>query len=380
MTPHIRTLKDLETNPMVSTGPLTSIPEDGVAKNAQSQSYLTKRTTSFPLQTVGESADDDQQSEANNGTVVLSDGMCFSGGYGDVWLGRLEDGLNRRSASFKVAVKVERPLSEYQMKPETTPDPNSLARELAIWKELKHENIVPLLGTITGFSPYKSPGMVSPWMENGNITDYQRTKNLTVRARLQILCDISAGLEYLHSKNIIHGDLTGTNILIDENEKACLTGFGLFTIKAEHGGTTYWSSTLGGGMRYRAPELLPPLDSDKLLDFKPVVTLACDIYSMGSIILQNQMLSGTVPYKELRSDVYVLLTLAHGIKPKRPKNLILTDSYWNFIDKCWAKAPDDRPKAGEVNEALNEFLGPCKDLPEECHTGSLLRPVEPESL
>lgn len=92
------------------------------------------------------------------------------------------------------------------------------------------------------------------------------------------------------------------------------------------------------------------------------------------------MLSGTVPYKEIRSDVYVLLTLAHGIMPRRPKSLVLTDSYWDYISQCWAKAPDDRPVAGEVNKAMNEFLGPCKDSPEECHTGSLLRLAEPESL
>lgn len=107
---------------------------------------------------------------------------------------------------------------------------------------------------------------------------------------LNIVSDVLSALsqwltQAVHNKDIIHGDLTGTNILIDENQKACLTGFGLFTVKAEHEGATYWSSTIGGGMRYRAPELLPPLDGD-LFDFKPVVTLACDIYSMGSIILQ----------------------------------------------------------------------------------------------
>lgn len=89
----------------------------------------------------------------------------------------------------------------------------------------------------------------------------------------------------VHTTEIIHGDLTGTNILIDENRNACLTGFGLSAIKAEFEGSSYWSSTVNGSMRYRAPELLPPIDGD-LYDFAPIVTSACDIYSLGSVMLQ----------------------------------------------------------------------------------------------
>ncbi|KZP07774.1 kinase-like protein [Athelia psychrophila] len=357
MNPHIRTLNDLRTNPMVPAA-LTPIPEDDIAKVAQSMSSWTSHTMSFPLKIPDDSLEDsgdEQQSSSDNGTVVLSNGMCFSGGYGDVWLGRLEDGLKRRSASFQVAVKIARPPPEYAMKSQPLPESSCLRREIVAWKKLQHENIVPLLGIIKDFSPYTCPGLVSPWMKNGNITDFQRTKHLTVQTRLQILCDVAAGLEYLHSQEIIHGDLTGNNVLIDENQKACLTGFGMFAVKSEHEGACYWSSTIGGGMRYRAPELLPPLEGD-MFDFKPVVTQSCDIYSMGSVILQ--LLSGTVPYKEIRSDVYVLLTLAHGIRPRRPKTLILTDKLWAYIEVCWGKSADERPLAGEVTKAMKDFLDP----------------------
>lgn len=81
---------------------LTPIPEDDIAKVAQSMSSWTSHTMSFPLKIPDDSLEDsgdEQQSSSDNGTVVLSNGMCFSGGYGDVWLGRLEDGLKRRSAS-----------------------------------------------------------------------------------------------------------------------------------------------------------------------------------------------------------------------------------------------------------------------------------------
>ncbi|KAJ8587642.1 hypothetical protein M405DRAFT_292723 [Rhizopogon salebrosus TDB-379] len=54
--------------------------------------------------------------------------------------------------------------------------------------------------------------IVSPWVENGNLTAYMEredTATLTVVRRFQILRDITAGLKYLHANNVIHGDLTG---------------------------------------------------------------------------------------------------------------------------------------------------------------------------
>lgn len=89
----------------------------------------------------------------------------------------------------------------------------------------------------------------------------------------------------MHSKEIIHGDLTGNNVLIDNNQHACLLGFGLSSIHAEFEGTSYWSSTVGGAVRWRAIELLPPVNGD-LYEFTPVVTPSCDIYSFGSVMLQ----------------------------------------------------------------------------------------------
>jgi serine/threonine protein kinase len=72
------------------------------------------------------------------------------------------------------------------------------------------------------------------------------------------------------------------NILIDRNGKALLVDFGLSTIKAEFEGTSYYSSTVGGALRWRAPELLAVTDRD----VAPNLSTACDIYSYGSIMLQ----------------------------------------------------------------------------------------------
>lgn len=91
----------------------------------------------------------------------------------------------------------------------------------------------------------------------------------------------------VHSQGIIHGDLNGGNVLINDTGMACLVDFGLSTIQAEFEGTSYITSTVGGAIRYRAPELFPSMAAlDELCNFIPTLTYACDIYSLGSLIFQ----------------------------------------------------------------------------------------------
>lgn len=93
-------------------------------------------------------------------------------------------------------------------------------------------------------------------------------------------------LPTVHNEGIVHGDLTGANVLIGDNGAARLVDFGLSTIQAEFQGTSFITSTVGGAMRYRAPELLPAIEADVHDVFKPILTTMCDVYSLGSVILQ----------------------------------------------------------------------------------------------
>ncbi|OJA19894.1 hypothetical protein AZE42_07020 [Rhizopogon vesiculosus] len=99
------------------------------------------------------------------------------GGYGDVYEGI----WNRKTGGkVKVAVKVMRPMYT------TSEDlAKNLKRELAAWRRLHHPNIAK---------------------------------------------DIAGGLKYLHEFPIIHGDLTPSNVLIDNEGNAVLTDFGLSVI------------------------------------------------------------------------------------------------------------------------------------------------------
>jgi Protein tyrosine and serine/threonine kinase len=59
--------------------------------------------------------------------------------------------------------------------------------ESRIWKRLSHPNVLQLHGVFDPLGP--SPGLVSPWMENGDITKYlsNQERPITISERLSLV-------------------------------------------------------------------------------------------------------------------------------------------------------------------------------------------------
>ncbi|OAX39441.1 kinase-like protein [Rhizopogon vinicolor AM-OR11-026] len=212
-----------------------------------------------------------------------------------------------------------------------------LLHEYRARKQLQHENLLPLLGLSYEFGPL--PAMVSPWMQNGSLTTYLGKKfaELTIERKLQIVCHFSTKNAF-HSNDIVHGDLTANNILIDVTCTAYVADHGMLTMCSELAGTSY----IRGNVRWAAPELFEvPENEDSLPPPKP----ASDIYSFGCIMLQ--VMTGQQPYVDMRSDHQVIVLILRGRKPGRPSSPYIEDSFWNFIQKCWSDL-GNRPSAAEV--------------------------------
>ena len=75
-----------------------------------------------------------------------------------------------------------------------------------------------------------------------------------------------------------------SNVLINDQGKACLCDFGLATVVGEFMDTTK-SSVLGGAVRWAAPEVYDiPGDQNDSRVVGP--TMSSDIYSFGSLALE----------------------------------------------------------------------------------------------
>ncbi|KAG1743008.1 kinase-like domain-containing protein [Suillus lakei] len=216
-------------------------------------------------------------------------------------------------------------------------------QELIRWRQLNHENIARLLGVASGFGHLDtSISMVSNWFPNGTLTTFLASPHDTFnrRQRLELLQGVAAGVLYLHTSEVVHGNLSGNNVLIDDLGKARLTDFGLSAASGGFRGASYLGQAgRPGAIRWAAPELIEGQHS----------TFESDIYSFGSIMLQ--VLSGELPWSEVEvPDEHIIIQkLTKGQVPRWPSSV--SRDHYNFIRKCWSPArSSSRPSAFRIDD------------------------------
>ncbi|KDQ09964.1 hypothetical protein BOTBODRAFT_502650 [Botryobasidium botryosum FD-172 SS1] len=151
--------------------------------------------------------------------------------------------------------------------------------------------------------------MISPWMPNGDLKSFLKLH--PEADHVLLLVEIAAGLEYLHMRNpaVVHGDLKATNVLVSEDEHACIADFGLSdtsTDPEEHernGYSSTWKN--GGNIRWQAPELLVSYQR----------TTQSDMFAFGRVIYE--VFTGLVPFEELKEG-QVYSVVDQGRLPPRP--------------------------------------------------------------
>ncbi|KAF9259831.1 hypothetical protein L218DRAFT_873744, partial [Marasmius fiardii PR-910] len=80
-------------------------------------------------------------------------------------------------------------------------------REAVVWRQLKHPNILPLMGIHYLSGVRDQFCLVSPWMERGNLVQFLTATPSEDVDHYSLVYDVIAGLSYLHSLHIIHGSL-----------------------------------------------------------------------------------------------------------------------------------------------------------------------------
>nr|XP_013800059.1 PREDICTED: tyrosine-protein kinase ABL1 isoform X3 [Apteryx mantelli mantelli] len=137
---------------------------------------------------------------------------------------------------------------------EDTMEVEEFLKEAAVMKEIKHPNLVQLLGVCTREPPFY---IITEFMTYGNLLDYLRECNrqeVNAVVLLYMATQISSAMEYLEKKNFIHRDLAARNCLVGENHLVKVADFGLSRLMT---GDTY---TAHAGakfpIKWTAPESL----------------------------------------------------------------------------------------------------------------------------
>ena len=157
----------------------------------------------------------------------------------------------------------------------------NLETEIGILDKLSHPNIVRLYGI------HKSPRHIYLFMEYCNGGDLHRfiRKNtrLSQDTSRQFMSQITKGMSYLWSKNLIHRDLKPQNILLTIRANTAslkIADFGF----ARHLAVAAMAETLCGSPLYMAPEILRFQKYDA----------KADLWSAGTILFE--MLTGKPPF------------------------------------------------------------------------------------
>ncbi|KAG2631203.1 hypothetical protein PVAP13_2NG005124 [Panicum virgatum] len=130
-------------------------------------------------------------------------------------------------------------------------------REAAIISKLHHPNILALYGVVNN-GPGATLATVTEFMVNGSLKKVllRKDKYLDWRKRIMLAMDAAIGMEYLHSKDIVHFDLKCDNLLVnvkDPSRPICkVADFGLSKMKQ----ATLVSGGMRGTLPWMAPELL----------------------------------------------------------------------------------------------------------------------------
>ncbi|KAF9444926.1 kinase-like protein [Macrolepiota fuliginosa MF-IS2] len=263
-----------------------------------------------------------------------------SGKFGDVWRGS----MGGRNVCLKV-MRVYRNSKIHELL-------KAFSCEAVVWSQLQHANILPFYGIYRLEHPsHDRICLVSPWMTNGNIDEFLADEPNADRVALAT--DIANGLKYLHANNVVHGDLKGANVLVNSSKKACLADFGLSTIRDPEVlalTTTNSSTSCGGTIRWMAPELLNPPETDE-----PLNTKESDIYAFAGV--SYEIFTGHIPFYEVFRDQTVIVKVNRGERPSRPDQATstkygLTESIWKLMQDCWLTDPDSRPAAAGIATRL----------------------------
>ncbi|XP_009081794.1 PREDICTED: tyrosine-protein kinase ABL1 isoform X5 [Acanthisitta chloris] len=223
---------------------------------------------------------------------------------------------------------------------EDTMEVEEFLKEAAVMKEIKHPNLVQLLGVCTREPPFY---IITEFMTYGNLLDYLRECNrqeVNAVVLLYMATQISSAMEYLEKKNFIHRDLAARNCLVGENHLVKVADFGLSRLMT---GDTY---TAHAGakfpIKWTAPESLA---YNKF-------SIKSDVWAFG-VLLWEIATYGMSPYPGIDlSQVYELLEKDYRME--RPEGC--PEKVYELMRACWQWSPSDRPSFAEIHQAFETMF------------------------
>jgi sterile alpha motif and leucine zipper containing kinase AZK len=221
-------------------------------------------------------------------------------------------------------------------RPELT---SKLRHELRVLSELRHPNIVRYYGIATDSTAIL---LVMELCGRGSLFAFLHSpvsnlSPISVQIRYSLSLDIARGLEFLHSRGIIHRDVKSLNVLIAQDGVAKLADFDSSRSLAPSA-----LSSLGSGagtVQWAAPEVLQ----------HDCHSLASDVFSFGIVLWE--VWTSREPFEGV-PKIRIARDVMSGVRLDIPSEVPSTLS--NLIQSCWETDPSMRPDMRRVLRVLEE--------------------------
>jgi len=165
-----------------------------------------------------------------------------------------------------------------------------LIKELGVMAQIPfHPNVINIYGR-TEWEELWQVGIVMPYFDLGSLDShlYKNTEKCEfgVLTKAYLVFDIVSGMEFLHSHNIVHGDIAARNMLLfrddDKRVHAVITDFGMAVIEQkEHAMGLKGSEGIyrnRGPLKWMAPESLQNHHATKMSDVYSFAITAWEIF------------------------------------------------------------------------------------------------------
>lgn len=262
-------------------------PELAPALRAMTAEFFSGKTNrpdplSLPSLDVGTSADE----SANSTNDLIGPYRLLSllgrGGMGAVWLAEQVDGRVQRKVALKLLLP-GLPQAGWHMRFE---------RERDILAAMEHPGIARLIDA--GSTPDGQPYLAMAYVQGQGICSYAEQHQLDVRARVRLVIELLAVVQYAHSLLVIHRDLKPANILVDQSGRVVLLDFGIAKVlmsddEVQTDSDLTAVSGIALTLYYASPEQVGGR----------VMGVGTDVYSVGVVLYE--LLAGQRPYLLQRS-------------------------------------------------------------------------------
>ncbi|XP_065556402.1 non-receptor tyrosine-protein kinase TYK2-like [Artemia franciscana] len=213
-------------------------------------------------------------------------------------------------------------------------DSDDFYRELKVVKDLKHKNVIKFLGvtSIEDMSSTNRELMVLEYIPGESLAKRFIERPLHFMDRILIAKDIAEGMNYVHSKHIVHRNLTAENVLYRDNGTALVVDFRLSSSIFDDNKENFKDIEV---LRHSPPEVA-----------RGTYDFASDIYSFGMFLYE---IIACKPLENL--DVPYFKDGSVNVNDEKDETAFL----YNIANQCVSIEPERRPSFPQVLEKIHKY-------------------------